>query len=165
MTIGPGVSWPRARPSRNSCGDSQCSWFTTCSWTNARMASPPPKVKAPTLKKNTPISHNPGVAELTPPPKAGQESPGTASHSPPQKRTPNRDAPATTAVTPQALEPYSATPTAPARIMPATIPRGVRPTATALQTAIIACLTSVTADLPSRYTATPKMPTTTGLTP
>src|SRR2546427_13044755 len=53
--------WPRrelteCRPSKNSRGDSHCSWLTTWSWTKARIARPPPKVKAPTLKKTWPAS-------------------------------------------------------------------------------------------------------------
>src|SRR6185436_18548143 len=62
MITGPGVTCPIASPSRNSSAEIQCSWLTTWSWMKAMMVRPPPKVSAPTLKKNTPMSQTPSDA-------------------------------------------------------------------------------------------------------
>src|SRR5438105_784309 len=63
--MGPGVSWPSASPSMNSPAVSHRNWRTTWSSTNARIASPPPNVNAPTFRKNTPSRHS--AREVTAP--------------------------------------------------------------------------------------------------
>jgi hypothetical protein len=127
---------------------------------NAIIVRPPPTVRAPTLKKYAPMSARLGVVEAATPiagpaPDIGQTS----------GKTTNAKARTPTTTTPSFAEWKSSRPTPPASRRMAPTPSGVKIEVSAAAARMIACGIALTADRPSRYTATRKMPSTTGPSP
>src|SRR5262249_27144921 len=163
ISTGPGVSWPSASPSTNSRGVNQPNWPTTWSWMNAIIVKPPPIVNAPTLRKYAPISTRllgSGTRAV-----ADVAAPEAFSHQGAERTT--RTSADETALTrgPGFSGWSSNSPAQPARIRIATTPSDVTADAPAAATPMAISVTVLAADLPRRYTASPKRASTTGPSP
>jgi hypothetical protein len=126
------------------------------------MVNPPPKVKAPTFRKNSPISQRLGLRTF---PRWSLLVLVTTGMVHPHWMAPYSPRIPSAAMRPQVREPYRATPAAPARSKVGTMPSGVKPMAKALAIVSRTCVPLRTATRPSRYTDMAKIPTTTGFSP
>src|SRR5258705_9248246 len=127
---------------------------------NAIIVSPPPIVKAPTLKKYVPSSHRLFGFGTRPAPAA--EDAVAIHHD--AKRTARKTT--DERITTLGVRGWKRnSPAAPARSRIATIPRGLHSEAAAATKPMIASGTVLAAVRPRRYTATAKRPRTTGPTP
>src|SRR5262245_3297053 len=163
MSTGPGVSWPSASPSTNSRGVNQPNWPTTWSWMNAIIVKPPPIVNAPTLRKYAPRSTRllgSGVRAVP-----DQAGPDALSHQGAESTTSTMADATALSRRPGFFGWSSNNPAQLARIRIATIPSDVTAEAPAAATPIAISVTVLAADLPRRYTASPKRASTTGPSP